>query len=186
MTINDLVDLLQPDFPGCPRATLRDMLRWAQRELCTEGNVWVHNDGLAVVAAQSDAPAIEVPPGAEVLRIFWLKDAGRDLVPGDAFWQPTASTVEFRLPPTSDELDGALVCRPTLGRDMPADLLSRWSEALIHGAKYRLFSMPQPWRDLALSDYHSRQFLSAQADARHLALTGHQQGCVRMQVPRFL
>nr|WP_298165340.1 hypothetical protein [uncultured Pseudomonas sp.] len=186
MNLNELIDLLAVDFPGCPRATLRDMLRWAQRELCAEGNAWIVNDGPAVVAAQSDTPEIEVPPGAEVLRIFWLKDDGRTLTPGDAYWQPSASAVAFRYMPSSDELEGALVCRPVAGRDMPADLISRWSGALEHGAKYKLFAMPQPWRDLSLSEYHNHHFQGAQAESKHLASAGHQHGSVRMQVPNFV
>ncbi|WP_347506199.1 hypothetical protein [Pseudomonas anguilliseptica] len=186
MTIHDLIDSLAVDVPGCPRATLRDLLRWAQRELCTEGMAWVHSDGPVVVGALTDAPEIEVPPGAEVLRIFKLKDAGRELRPGKDYWQPTAISVAFARAPSFDELDGSLVCRPGAGRDMPADLLSRWDQALIHGAKFRLFAMPQLWRDLAMSDYHNQHFLAAQGAAKHLATAGHQQGSLRMQVPRFI
>lgn len=186
MTINDLIDSLVVDVPGCPRATLRDMLRWSQRALCTEGTAWVYSDGPVVVGALTDVPEIEVPPGAEVLRIFTLKDAGSELIPGTDYWQPTAITVAFRRAPSADELEGSLVCRPVAGRDMPVDLLSRWDQALIHGAKSRLFAMPQLWRDLSLSEYHNHHFLAAQGEAKHLASAGHQQGSLRMQVPRFV
>lgn len=186
MTINDLIDSLAVDVPSCPRATLRDMLRWAQRALCTEGTAWVYSDGPVVVGALTDAPEIEVPPGAEVLRIFTLKDAGLELIPSTDYWQSTAITVAFRRTPSADELEGSLVCRPVAGRDMPVDLLSRWDQALIHGAKSRLFAMPQLWRDLSLSEYHNHHFLAAQGEAKHLASAGHQQGSLRMQVPRFV
>lgn len=186
MTITDLIEQLQPDVPGCPSATLRDMLRWAQRMLCTEGTAWVHREGPVVVGAKTDSPEIETPPGAEVLRIFTLLDAGRELIPGADYWQPTAATIEFMREPSADELDGSLVCRPAAGRDMPADLLSRWDQALIHGAKSRLFALPQPWRDMALSEYHSQYFQNAQVESKHLASAGHQQGSLRMQVPPFI
>lgn len=186
MKIADLCQLLQPEFPGCPLATLRDQLRWAQRELCAEGNAWVHTDSPVVVGARSDEPEIEAAPGAEILRIFRLKDGVRELRAGIDYWQPTAATVAFHVSPAADELDGGIVCRPALGRDMPAALLARWSEAVLHGARYQLFLMPQPWRDPAMAEFYSMKFLSAQAEARHLATAGHQRGSLQMQVPRFV
>src|SRR5690606_27763260 len=97
-------------------------------ELCQEGSVWVFSDGPVVVAAQSDSPEIETPPGGEVLRILRLYEQGQALRPGVDYWQPSAGTVAFRRLPSADELEGALVCRPAAGRDLPADLLSRWAE----------------------------------------------------------
>lgn len=186
MKLSDLTDMLATEVPGCPNATLRDALRWAQRELCNEGNVWIVSDEPVVSGASTDDAELEVPPGAEAIRIIQLLLNGRALIPGRDYQQSGANAVQFlRNTPQSNDLLGALACRPAFGQDMPAALLSRWAEALMDGARSRLLLMPQPWRDPALADFHRRKFIDAQADARALSRDGYQAGSIRMRAPRF-
>lgn len=186
MTINDLVDSLIIEVPGCPLPTIRDMLRWAQRELCSEGNAWIVSDGPVVVGANTPFAEVDVPSGAETLRIIRLLQDGRELKPGVDFRQNASNGVEFlRSVPQSVTVLGAIACRPAYGKDMPAELLSRWAEALLDGARSRLLALPQPWRDVQLAEHSRRKFLDYQAEARALAVDGHQSGSVRMQTRRF-
>jgi len=187
MTLNDLVDSLIIEVPGCPLPTIRDMLRWAQRELCAEGNAWIVSDGPVVVGANTPFAEVDVPSGAETLRIIRLLQDGRALKPGLDYRQTGSNGVEFlRAVPPSNTLLGAIACRPAYGRDMPAELLSRWAEALLDGARSRLLALPQPWRDAQLAEHSRRRFLDHQAAARALAADGHQSGSVRMQARRFI
>jgi len=186
MKLSDLTDMLAMDVPGCPSATLRDALRWAQRELCNEGNVWIVSDEPVVSGAGTDEAELEVPAGAEAIRIIQLLLNGRALIPGRDYQQTGANAIQFlRNAPHTDDLMGALACRPAYGQDMPVALLGRWAEALLDGARSRLLVQPKPWRDLALADFHRRKFIDAQADARALARDGFQAGSVRMRAPRF-
>lgn len=185
-TIADLVDDLVPEAPGCPASTVRDALRWAQRELCAEGNAWIVSDGPVVVGADTPFAEVEVPSGADALRIVSLLQGARELKPGLDYRQTGSNGVEFlRATPDSSTLLGSLACKPARGRDMPAELLARWEEAIKDGARSRLLTLPYPWRDLRLSEHYRRKFLDAQADARSLAASGYQSGSVRMRTRSF-
>ncbi|SEJ46749.1 hypothetical protein SAMN05216201_10989 [Pseudomonas linyingensis] len=185
MNTQELAESLSPELPGCPLATIRDMLRWAQRELCAEGNVWIVRDGPVVVAANTPYAEVEAPAGAEALRIIRLLLDGRPLRPGVDYRQHDTG-VEFLCGmPDSSTLLGAIACRPAYGQDMPAELIARWEEALLDGARYRLLRLPQPWRDPELAEFHRRRFLDAQSDARQMAVDGMQHGSIRMRTRRF-
>jgi len=186
MRLDDMVDALVLEVPGCPRPLIRDMLRWAQRELCTEGNAWIFNDGPVVVGANTPYAEVEVPSGAEALRLIDLRlPSGQTLKPGYDYLQTGSNGVEFlRGRPDSITLLGSMACRPAHGQDMPAELLARWSGALMEGARYRLLLLPQPWQNPQLAELYRRQFLVAQSDARQLARQGYQSGTYRAH-PRF-
>ncbi|MHB0820125.1 hypothetical protein ACYCFK_17845 [Stutzerimonas stutzeri] len=186
MTLEQMASMIAPEAPGCPLATIRDQLRWAQRELCTEGNAWVVRGETVVVAARTPYAEIEAPIGAEAIRILRLLDGQRQLVPGEHYHQTGPNSVAFTRLPSAAALIGDLACRPQFGLDMPSELLSHWAEALMDGARSRLFMLPQPWRDPALADRYGLAFLSAQSDARQLANIGMQAGSVRMQIRRFI
>lgn len=186
MRLDDMVDALVLEVPGCPRPLIRDMLRWAQRELCTEGNAWIFNDGPVVAGANTPYAEVEVPPGAEALRLIDLRlPSGQALKPGYDYRQTGSNGVEFlRSRPDSITLLGSMACRPAHGQDMPAELLARWSGALMDGARYRLLLLPQPWQNPQPAELYRRQFLGAQSDARQLAREGYQSGTYRAH-PRF-
>jgi hypothetical protein len=182
MNIADLTESLAIEVPGCPSSTIRDMLRWAQRELCNEGNAWLVSDGPVVVGANTPFAEVDVPSGAETLRITKLFQNGRELKPGLDYLQTGSGGVKFlRSLPESVTLLGEIVCRPAYGKDMPAELLSRWAEALMDGARSRLMLLPQPWQDKSLAEHYRRKFLDAQSHARSLAASGYQSGSIRMK-----
>jgi len=185
MTVNELAETLSIEFPGCPLATLRDMIRWAERELCTEGNIWISRGEPVVVAANTSNAEIEPPSGGEALRIFGLLQDGRRLKPGVDYRQIGVSAVEFRRTASANLVYGELVCRPAPGSDMPEELITRWSEALLDGARYRIFMLPQAWKDPQQADFYRRRFLDAQAYGRDLACSDYQAGSVRMRTRPF-
>lgn len=186
MSTNDLAETLSIEVPGCPLATIRDMLRWAQRELCTEGNAWIVRGEPVVVAADTDYAELEVPVGAEALRIMGLLSGWRRLRPGSDYYQTGPNAVSFRSRPGQSTLYGELACRPLPGADMPEELITRWGEPLMDGARYRLLMLPKPWRDPQLAEFHRRKFMDAQADARSLAIDGLQHGSIRMHARRVV
>lgn len=186
MNINELTDSLVIEVPGCPLPTIRDMIRWAQRELCTQASIWIEKDGPVVTGANTPFAEVDEPSGAEALRIVRLFDSGRELMPGKDYIQRGNNGVEFLgFKPSGITLLGEIACRPAYGRDMPSELLSRWAEALLDGARSRLLIMPQPWQNPELSEHYRRKFIDAQSYARSLAASGYQTGSVRMKAPRF-
>ena len=185
-TVNELVDSLVIEVPGCPLPTIRDMIRWAQRELCNEGNVWLVSDGPVVVGANTPFAEVDVPSGAETLRITKLMLGGAELAPGIDYKQLGGNGVQFlRAQPKDITLLGEISCQPAYGKDMPAELISRWAEALLDGARSRLLLLPQEWQNPTLSEHYRRRFLDAQSYARSLSASGYQSGSVRMKAPRF-
>lgn len=187
MTVDDLVQSLAIEVPGCPTPTIRDMLRWAQRELCDKGNVWLSSDGPVVVAANTPFAEVELPLNAEAIRITKLVDDGRTLTPGEDYVQSGSNGIHFlKLKPESVTMMGEVACMPSYGKDMPASLMSRWSEAIMDGARSRLLILPQAWQNPTLSEHYRRSFMDAQSSARSLASSGHQYGSVRMNVRGFI
>jgi hypothetical protein len=185
MDINDLVQALEPEFPACMAATLLDNLRWSQRELCEDGNAWVVNDGPVVFGADTPFATVEPPLDAEAVRLISLTRKGRKLRAGADYTQSGDNLVTFNIPIDTPEIEGQLSCKPEIGKDLPDELLSRWFEALLDGARARLMVLPQPWRDLQMAQYYQLKFAHHKAQARERAMTGHQAGSVRMRVPRF-
>ncbi|MGP9826895.1 hypothetical protein ACT048_20695 [Ectopseudomonas khazarica] len=186
MNVTELSQELMAEFPGCPMATLQDQLRWAQRALCTDGNAWIVDDGPAVVGANTPFAEVDVPDGAEALRLMSLRDAsGRELVAGREYRQNAANAVTFERVPEGLSVSGSVACRPAPGRDMPDELIGRWAEVLKVGARYRLYLLPQPWRDPAMAEFNRATFTSACSDARQQARIGFQTGAARVRVPRF-
>ena len=162
------------------------MLQWAQRELCSEGNVWLVSDGPVVVGANTPFAEVDVPSGAETLRITKLMQGGVELVPGLDYKQLGGNGVQFlRAQPKEVTLLGEIACKPAYGQDMPVELISRWAEAIMDGARSRLLILPQEWQNPTLSEHYRRKFIDAQSYARSLAVSGHQSGSVRMKAPRF-
>lgn len=187
MNISQLTDSLIIELPECPTPTIKDMLRWAQRELCREGSVWIVSDGPVVVAANTCFAEIEVPAGSEALRIISIMNNGRNMVPGKDYIQSGSNGIQFvGVQPEKSTLAGEVACMPAYGQDMPGVLISRWSEVLLDGARSRLLLLPQPWQDKQLSEHYRRKFQDAQSSARSLASSGHQYGSVRMHVRGFI
>lgn len=183
MTVDDLVQSLAIEVPGCPTPTIREMLRWAQRELCDKGNVWLSSDGPVVVAANTPFAEVELPLNAEAIRITKLVDNGRALTPGEDYVQSGSNGIHFlKLKPESVTMMGEVACMPSYGKDMPASLMSRWSEAIMDGARSRLLILPQAWQNPTLSEHYRRSFMDAQAHARSLSIDGYQRGSIRMKV----
>lgn len=181
-TTAELAITLSTEFPSCPLATIRDMLRWAQRALCAEGNTWVVRDAPVVTAADTNYAEIEAPANGEAMRIMGLlDDNGRAYKPEIDYVQLSPTEIKFKSTPKTKVVWGEVICRPKVGQDMPKELISRWSETLMDGARFKLLLLPQPWKDPQMADFYNRKFLDQQSDARDSARNGYQYGSIRMR-----
>lgn len=184
MTQDDLIDQIQLDVPDAPRATVADQIKRMARDLCDEADAWTQT-GIIVVAAKSGYPQLITAEG-EPLRIVELKDNGRAMTAGRDFVQPTPSTVELLRTTTKDSLTGRLALRPTLSDDVPDALITDWHNTLADGVLWRLFLMPQPWRNPELASYHQRRWMSGLSDAKRRATHGYARGGARVKMRPFL
>lgn len=184
MTIDDLVGDVIQSVPEAPMLSIRDALRWAQRELCKDGNAWVVSDGPVVVAANTPYAEIEAPPGARPVRVLSLSRGDHPLEPGADYTQASPSSVELKIKPKQSTLSGRLAVRPD--KDMPEALLAEHSETLCHGAKYRLLTLPQPWRDPDMAEFHHRHWRAGINDAYRLSMYGHHVGGAKAKLRRFI
>lgn len=185
-TTAELAEELTIELPSCPLATIRDMIRWAQRELCAQGNAWISRGEPVVAAADTAYAELEIPVGAEAIRIISLTNNGSTLRPGLDYIQTGPNSIEFRTKPSTSMLYGELACKPKFGLDMPEEIITRWSEALMDGARSRLFMLPQSWREPTLAEFHRRRFLDAQVDCLSISRSGYQSGGAKMIFPRFI
>jgi len=187
MTLDDLIDDVALDVPDAPRASIRDTLRWAQRELAREGNAWVVSDEPVIVAADTAYAELEPPVDAEPVRILSVEVDGRAIHPGSDYRQVSPTRIELRRTPDASTLRGRLAVAPTSDApDLPLELLSQHAETLKHGARYRLLMLPQAWRNPEIAMLHQRYWLAGISDAKRLASYGFQAGGARVRTRRFI
>lgn len=184
MTQDELIDQIQLDIPDAPRATVADQIKRMARDLCNGADAWVQS-GIIVVAAKSGYPQL-VPVEGEPLRITELKDGDQPLTAGRDYRQPTPSTVEILHKTKKDTLTGKLAMRPRLDEDVSESLLNHWHNTIADGVLWRLFLMPQPWRNPELASYYQTQWQSGITDAKRHATHGYQRGGARVKMRRFL
>ncbi|GEK46553.1 hypothetical protein HPA02_08360 [Bisbaumannia pacifica] len=185
MTLDELMADVALEVPDAPRASIRDMIRWAARELCTEADAWVTEEGPVIYGADSDYPAIVAPAG-EPLRIVSLTLGGREVGQGDQFEQRSPTDIHFYRQPGESVVNGRLACRPRPGEMPPDAVTSRWASAIGDGARWRLLLLPQPWRNPELASYYQQRFLAGIADARQHSRLGHARGGARVMMRRFI
>lgn len=185
MIIDDLTAGLALNVPDAPKATLKDMIKWAAREACTHANAWVSDEQPIIYGADTDYPMIVAPAG-EPLRIVYLVVNGKRVTQGSTFSQDGPSAITFHKKPEESAVSGRLACRPKHGDLPPDDVLSRWGQIILEGAKWRLFLLPQPWASAELAAYHERRFNAGITDIKRNAALGHAQGGARVKPRNFL
>ena len=75
---------------------------------------------------------------------------------------------------------------PALNANTVPDELDKYIEGIAHGAKARLFAMPnKPWTQMALVDYHSNKFDEAKADAKAAYIIGEQSNPLTIESKPF-
>lgn len=178
MTLDDLVQSTMMDAPEAPIMTVRDMLRWAMRMLCEEGNAWVEEGVIAT--ATGDTAIAASPSGADSVRVLSFSSPARL-----GFCQTSPTSIKLDRDPGVTSLEGRLVVRPTETSPMPEELVGEHADTLRHGALWRLLMLPQPWRDPDTAMLHHRYWVAGVNDAKRLSWYGRQAGGSRVTPRRF-
>lgn len=175
MTLAQMVDHIMIDVPGCPMVTIKDAVLWAQAELCRQGNAWVETVPVEMIDGRGDVAV----PGADLVRVLVCFSGGRKMRREDYSVIPPSGVTTGR-----DNISVYVALEPAAAGSMPEHIAHTYREGIMSGARARLLAMPQPWRDLSLADYHSREFQDAVNLAKELSWAGVQGGGVRMSIPR--
>ena len=188
----DLVYLIAPDVPGCPDPVIEQALLNAARTFCHKSTwLWLHDIGpIAPVAdtAEYDISSL-LPEGYEVVSVLQAYQGKRGLLPmprrpiskstartATHFLSPSPAILGLHPIPLTAGEDVYLVvaAKPSISAAGADDtLLDEFQQEIIHGAKAELKLMPKPWRDVALADFHMREFRRGWAMALMRALRGN-------------
>lgn len=186
MTLEELTQAVLIEAPEAPIMTVRDMVRWAMRELCAQGNAWVVDDAPATAVGNDREVELGAPDNALPVRVLGIESGGRALRAGDEYAQLSPTRVRLRAQHSISDLRARLAVEPKPGEPMPDELARAHSQTLKHGALARLLLLPQPWRDADKALHHEQRWQAGISDAMRLAAYGHQAGGARVRPRRFV
>ena len=186
MSTEALVDNVVVDVPDCPLITIRLAVAWAARDFCARSDAWLERDKHVVAMTHPKQGQVIVPSYGEAMRLTRLVIDGRDTVQGPEWHQPSPETVTFTREIESQLLIGDLAMRPHRDKMPPEEIIARWGEAFEHGARFRLLTMPQAWRDLEMAKYYQAQYSALISEAKASARLGHARGHQRVKARRFI
>ena len=194
MTLDTLADQALPYLSGAPKLLIVNALNSAARDLCREAEIW-REEITAVTTGQ--LLALTLPDGATLVSLagVWVDDVplvassailGQQARNGTPSYYTITSAGALSLYPQQAGLNLTMlaVLMPVIGdaSAMPAFLVDRHAQALIHGAVYRVRITPgTQWHDVNAAMYHQQQFESLKGDAKLAAQAGlgQQQDIVR-------
>lgn len=175
------VSVLRPEvageLPNVPNPVVDQYLVRSVRMLCEEAAVWqktgfIQLDGddlLDITELQdSDSEVIAVMPRGIVRGNTRL---GRMIAPsedeGEGYYIVSSRKVKV-VNPGGNTFGVTARMRPKLrAKEIPEDVIGDHHQVIIHGALYRLYSMPnQKWSNQESAQFHYQSFLAGAAEAR--------------------
>lgn len=163
-TLDDLLELLFIELPGCPQAVQKQTLRLTCRDFCLRTEAWRETlDAMDLVKDQAD---YELLPNAfgTIHRLFSVKVEDTEQA-ATGYSLVDDMTLRFATAPTADStgtLVVELVLRPRFTTEkvfLPPVLFDRWGEAFADGAKARLMGMTgKPWADPNQAVYYTQRY----------------------------
>lgn len=206
-----LVERLLADVPGAPPLELvREEMMEAVREFCRQSWVWNETSDPLPVHPKLARYEIEAPSGGVAAKILSLSYMGRELdavkpdwveqqfgsftgiAPGEPRWYTQEDSEELVLiPPPATRERAAMTMRVAFmpRRDaerIPALLLEHHRDALLDGARARMFAQPRkPWTDFEAADLFQQRFEAAIWKAKQASQAGLVR-VVKRTVPRYL
>jgi hypothetical protein len=150
--------LVSPDVPGCPRASISDMSALVVSEFCEVTQCYREEVKLEADGQTLDFELISPQADALVVGIFSARDDHTDFLPGD-YAAHSSELLRFSKAPKND-VTVMLVLKPTLNaKTAPADIINRWADTIASGVRFRLMAMPgKPWSNPQLASYYRNEF----------------------------
>lgn len=176
---------LAPNVPGCPLPVLVQYIREAAIDVCKTSQAWrFEQDGLSLVAGEY-IYAYEVPTGAEVCGVIHstINDVYASFINEEQLhanyptWPATGvddraqpavfsqlDVDHFVVAPVPDAVDTYTVkmflalCPKQDATAMDKTVFDELEDVIVHGALYRLFSLPErSWTNADLASFHKKQ-----------------------------
>lgn len=211
MLISDFIPRLLVDAPECPDETARQAIVASAMELCKDAFVWnAIGDPIPLIDGIADYD-IESPDDGRPVGVMqaWLPSRRltpktlADLGSSMADWTSAQSSEPvyfnnvagnavvrvFPTPMNANRVPLTLRVAFAPTRDattLDDDLVDEWDEAILQGARARLFRQPRkPWTDLLQSKVESDLFDAAKADARIQVIHDGTPGTISVQPREF-
>lgn len=184
MELEELLPLVLPRIPSCPRAVAIGALRDAARDFARQ----THTMRGELVLQPSTPPQslyeVAAPPDTELIALARAEDhTGRPLA---AFFEPP-ETVGFIQALTVPATVTMVTMPERTAPEVPDAFASRWDEAIKDGALFRLMSMPHvDWTHPQLADTHMQMFQRAIDEAKGGAVRGHNHADLRVRPRPFI
>lgn len=190
LSYDSLIPFITLDVAGAPDPVIVAMTNMAARELCLRSGCWNEHEDIPLVADRgeyepsmpSDAQVRfvksimlnnrEIDPASEDRILYYMRSAFS--ATGSPLFFYMLNDMSFRvLPKPTVNDDGQImnvrtVFVPKLGSTVfDSNLIERYAETLIAGAKWKLMEMPgKPWSNPGLAAYNKGVFEEGVTKAR--------------------
>lgn len=184
MELNQLLSLVMPRLPNCPRPVAERALLDASRDFCRQTHaMWAE---LSLTPTDPAKSIYEVSPPADTELIALVKaedEGGRPLA---AFFTPRETvgfTQKLMVPATV-----TLAAMPSRdAQEIPDTFSTRWDQAFADGALFRLLSTPKTeWFEPRLAEMHMGLYQRAVNEAKVESARHHNHADLRVQPRPFV
>jgi len=202
VSLDDFLDDVLVEVPGCPIYTARDRIRWAAIEFCKLTGVSVHTT--EEIDWDADCSLVELPVPSSNVRawqVLWISTVngmlhalnrrqmnergiiwdGLEAEAPDSYIRKSNTEIQLVPTPTSDTTSAMSIhCSYLPTRDatkLDAVLMDEYREAIVAGALSKLLNMSkEEWYDPAEARERSTWFSFACSEGRALADKDFQTG----------
>lgn len=161
MSMQDLVDMVRVDLPGCPDPTILDQLQRAARRFARDARVWIREIDRFEIQSPISEIDLFLPQDADLIELTSITIDGK----------PVAGQFDGSTLTLSEARSGLIVVsgamEPRLkAKELPPELY-RWREAIEDYARSRLMMMPNvEWANPDLGMAYRRQYQDQVTEAR--------------------
>lgn len=208
VSIDEVINEVLAEVPGCPIFTARDRIRWAAIEFCKQTGVSVETTRELDIDADEAVVTLPCPSASvQTWQVLWIKTTRGPVVPldrramseGRAEWEGLTGDypkgyvrrgrglIEFVPVPVATlteemSIHCSYIPRRTATR-IDRVLVDEYSEALVSGALSRLLKMSKEvWHDKMEARERQEWFSIAMSEARALADKDFQTGPQTVQM----
>lgn len=184
MELEELLPLVMPRVPSCPRSVAIGALRDAARDFARQTHVMRAEVDLPPTDPPQSLYEVAAPPDTELIAVAGAEDeSGRPLA---VFFDPPA-TIGFARALTVPATVVLVTMPERTAPEMPDVFASRWDEAIKDGALFRLMSMPHvDWTHPQLADTHMQLFQRAVDEAKGGAARKQSHAAMRVKPRSFV
>ena len=200
---SELLPDILPDVPGAPNGLVLRRIRDTAIEFCRETQIWQQEldfikmrDGQVDYEIEGDQLPCADIDAIRFIERYTDRDRFKErrpeltLQPFVDFTVPEKWVIRLRRQPSLTLAGRLLVTRVALRPKMDADeiddrIFNDWYEALSHGAKYKLMSVPQKqYTDPEAATFHEMEYQRGIAKARIEVNRGHMNANVQVSTMR--